>query len=140
MRAEIAVFVLNLSDVIFLRTAPHISGLYFGCQSWPTFWHNLHYITVWKQMLQSIRAGLFKINGNYAIFSTCPSIGAVCAIFLFIFVTNRPPTPPTFVQSVKQNQQRQTQLLSLESYIKLVKALLKNKTFLLLLCLQLCFR
>jgi len=23
MRAEIAVFVLNLSDIIFLRTAPH---------------------------------------------------------------------------------------------------------------------
>jgi len=28
MRAEIAVFVLNLSDIIFLRTAPHISTPY----------------------------------------------------------------------------------------------------------------
>jgi len=27
MRAEIAVFVLNLSDIIFLRTAPHRSLL-----------------------------------------------------------------------------------------------------------------
>ena len=68
----------------------------------------------------------------YVIFSICLCIATICAIFLSIYVTDRPPTPPTFAQSVKQNQQRQTQqLLSLESYIKLVKALLKNKTFLL---------
>ena len=68
----------------------------------------------------------------YVIFAVSLTIAMVCAIFLFIFVTDRPPTPPTFAQSVKQNQQRQTQqLLSLKSYIKLVKALLKNKTFLL---------
>ena len=67
----------------------------------------------------------------YVIFAVSLSIATICAIFLSIYLTDRPPTPPTFAQSVKQNQQRQTQLLSLESYIKLVKALLKNKTFLL---------
>jgi len=66
-----------------------------------------------------------------AIFATMVLMFLVCDIFLFIFFTDRPPTPPTKAQQLKVESDQFSRFLSVKSYIDLVKTLLKNKNYIL---------
>ena len=66
-----------------------------------------------------------------AIFATMVLILLIYDILLFIFCTDRPPTPPTKAQELKLESDQFSGFLSLKAYIDLLKALFKNKNYIL---------
>jgi len=56
-------------------------------------------------------------------------VALLCTIFLWCYVTDHPPTPPTKAQELKQLRKKEGGVASLRSYLKLVKTLLKNRTY-----------
>jgi len=66
-----------------------------------------------------------------AIFATMVLMFLVCNVFLFIYSTDRPPTPPTKAQELKIESDQFSAFLLLKAYIDLVKTLFKNKNYML---------
>ena len=66
-----------------------------------------------------------------AIFSSFLLISGLCFVYLYVYVTDRPPTPPNKAQKVKESRRKEYESPSPASYWSLVASLLVNRTYLL---------
>jgi len=62
-----------------------------------------------------------------AMFASVVLMLLICDVFLYIYFTDRPPTPPTKAQELKLESDQFSGFLSLKAYIDLVKHYLKTK-------------